>query len=177
MPGSEAPGPPPEKRLSEMLTTHMDPQLTGSDVVTTEDGHLLTLNQVMELGKIEHKFKPTIVKKEFNWELPADPDPKSDNYYNGIVSKELGDSSNIGETLLGVIRRESVRNQSDFVNEGIETILDRLGLKSAKLLTRINIEGEYESYTETDLKDIAVSGQTFIYFGEKCRIYARPLNI
>lgn len=73
MPRSGAPGPPPEKRLSEMLTTHMDPQLTGSDVVTTEDGHLLTLNQVMELGKIEHKFKPTIVKKEFNWELPADP--------------------------------------------------------------------------------------------------------
>lgn len=119
-----------------MLTTHMDPQLTGSDVVTTEDGHLLTLNQVMELGKIEHKFKPTIVKKEFNWELPADPDPKSDNYYNGIVSKELESPSNIGETLLGVIRRESVRNQSDFVNEGIETILDRLGLKSAKPLTR-----------------------------------------
>lgn len=114
----------------------MDPQLTGSDVVTTEDGHLLTLNQVMELGEMEHEFKPTIVKKEFNWELPADPDPKSDNYYNGIVSKELGDSSNIGETLLGVIRRESVRNQSDFVNEGVETILDRLGLKSAKPLTR-----------------------------------------
>lgn len=43
--------------------------------------------------------------------------------------------------------------------------------------TRINIEGEYESYTETELKDIAVSGKTFIYFGEKCRIYARPLNI
>lgn len=43
--------------------------------------------------------------------------------------------------------------------------------------TRINIEGEGESYTETDLKDIAVSGQTFIYFGEKCRIYARPLNL
>lgn len=41
----------------------MDPQLTGSDVVTTEDGHLLTLNQVMELGKIEHKFKPTIMKR------------------------------------------------------------------------------------------------------------------
>lgn len=84
----------------------------------------------------EHKFKPTIMKKEFNWELPADPDPKSDNYYNGIVSKELGDPSNIGETLLGVIRRESVRNQSDFVNEGVETILDRLGIKSAKPLTR-----------------------------------------
>lgn len=119
-----------------MLTTHMDPQLTGSDVVTTEDGHLLTLNQVMELGKIERKFKPTIMKKKFNWELPADPDPKSDNYYNGIVSKELGDSRNIVEPLLGVICRESVRNQSDFVNEGVETILDRLGLKSAQPLTR-----------------------------------------
>lgn len=114
----------------------MDPQLTGSDVVTTEDGHLLTLNQVMGLGEIEHKFKPTIVKKEFNWELPADPDPKSDNYYNGIVSKELKDPSNVGETLLGVIHRESVTNQSDFVNEGIETILDRLGIKSDKPLTR-----------------------------------------
>lgn len=119
-----------------MLTTHMDPQLTGSDVVTTEDGHLLTLNQVMELGKIEHKFKPTIMKKEFNWDLPADPDPKSDNYYNGIVSKELKDSSNIAETLIGVIRRGSVKNQSDFVNEGIETILDRLGIKTDKPLTR-----------------------------------------
>lgn len=62
--------------------------------------------------------------------------PKSDNYYNGIVSKELKDSSNIAETLLGVIRRESVKNQSDFVNEGIETILDRLGIKSDKPLTR-----------------------------------------
>lgn len=76
------------------------------------------------------------MEKKFNWDLPADPDPKSDNYYNGIVSKELKDSSNIGGTLLGVIRRESVENQSDFVNEGIETILDRLGIKSDKPLTR-----------------------------------------
>lgn len=76
------------------------------------------------------------MEKEFNWALPADPDPKSDNYYNGIVSKELKDSSNIAETLLGVILRESVKNQSDFVNEGIETILDRLGIKSDKPLTR-----------------------------------------
>lgn len=76
------------------------------------------------------------MEKKFNWALPADPDPKSDNYYNGIVSKELKDPSNIAETLLGVIRRESVKNQSDFVNEGIETILDRLGIKSDKLLTR-----------------------------------------
>lgn len=50
-------------------------------------------------------------------------------------------------------------------------------LANSRGAPRINIEGEYESYTETDLKDIAVSGQTFIYFGEKCRIYARPLNI
>lgn len=48
------------------------------------------------------------MEKEFNWVLPADPDPKSDNYYNGIVSKELKDSSNIAETLRGFIRRESV---------------------------------------------------------------------
>lgn len=76
------------------------------------------------------------MEKKFNWDLPADPDPKSDNYYNGIISKELKDSSNVAETLLGVIRRESVKNQSDFVNEGIETILDRLGIKSDKPLTR-----------------------------------------
>lgn len=76
------------------------------------------------------------MEEKFNWVLPADPDPKSDNYYSGIVSKELKDSSDIAETLLGVIRRESVKNQSDFVNEGIETILDRLGIKSDKPLTR-----------------------------------------
>jgi len=76
------------------------------------------------------------MEEKFNWDLPADPDPKSDNYYNGIISKELKDSSNIAETLLEVIRRESVRNQSDFVNEGIETILDRLGIKTDKPLTR-----------------------------------------
>lgn len=74
--------------------------------------------------------------KKFNWDLPADPDPKSDNYYNGIVSKELKDPSNVGETLLEVINGESVGNQSDFVNEGIQTILDRLGIKSDKSLTR-----------------------------------------
>lgn len=78
----------------------------------------------------------TVTDEQINWELPADPDPESDNYYNGIVSKELEGPSNIGETLLETIHRESVRNQSDFVNEGIETILDRLGIKSAKPLTR-----------------------------------------
>ena len=76
------------------------------------------------------------MEEKFNWDLPADPDPKSDSYYNGIVSKELKDPSNVGEVLFGVIHRESVTNQSDFVNEGIETILDRLGIKSDKSLTR-----------------------------------------
>lgn len=76
------------------------------------------------------------MEKKFNWDLPADPDPKSDSYYNGIVSKELKDPSNIAGTLIEVICRESVKNQSDFVNEGIETILDRLGIKSDKPLTR-----------------------------------------
>lgn len=76
------------------------------------------------------------MEKKFNWDLPADPDPKSDNYYNGIVSKELKDPNNIAGTLIEVIRRESVKDQTDFVNEGIETILDRLGIKSDKPLTR-----------------------------------------
>lgn len=76
------------------------------------------------------------MEEKFNWDLPADPDPKSDNYYNGIVSKELEDPSNVVDVLLGVIHRESVTNQSDFVNEGIEAILDLLGIKSDKPLTR-----------------------------------------
>ena len=76
------------------------------------------------------------MEEKFNWDLPADPDPKSDNYYNGIVSKELKNSSNVAEGLLGVIRRESVTNQSDFVNEGIQSILDRFGIKTDKPLTR-----------------------------------------
>lgn len=49
--------------------------------------------------------------EKFNWDLPADSDPKSDNYYNGIVSKELKAPSNVGE----VLHRESVTNQSDSV--------------------------------------------------------------
>ena len=76
------------------------------------------------------------MEKKFNWALPADPDPKSDNYYNGIVSKELENSSDVAKTLFEVLRRESVKNQTGFVNEGIEAVLDRLGIKSDKPLTR-----------------------------------------
>ena len=49
------------------------------------------------------------MEEKFNWDLPADPDPKSDNYYNGIVSKELKDSSNIAETLLEPLREVYAR--------------------------------------------------------------------
>lgn len=80
--------------------------------------------------------QPAIGEEKSNWDLPADPDPKSDNYYNGTVSKELKDSSDIAEILFEVIRRESVKNQTDYINEGIETVLDRLGIKSDKPLTR-----------------------------------------
>lgn len=111
-------------------------QRTSSRGITFRNVNPQSGNGVEKIEHVEHKFKPTIMEKKFNWVLPADPDPKSDNYYNGIVSKELKDSSNIAETLLEVIRRESVKNQSDFVNEGIETILDRLGIKSDKPLTR-----------------------------------------
>ena len=40
------------------------------------------------------------MEEKFNWDLPADPDPKSDNYYNGIISKELKDPSNVGDLKL-----------------------------------------------------------------------------
>lgn len=59
--------------------------------------------------------------------------------------------------------------------EGVFTSLRALA--NSRGATRINIEGEYEPYTETELKDIAVNGQTFTYFGKKCRISARTLNI
>ena len=41
-------------------------------------------------------------------------------------------------------------------------------LANSQGATRINIESE--------LKDIAANGQTFTYFGEKCRMSARTLN-
>lgn len=50
-------------------------------------------------------------------------------------------------------------------------------LANSRGATRISIEGEYEPYAETELKDIAVNGKTFTYFGKKCRISARTLNI
>lgn len=70
----------------------MNPQLTRLDVVTTEDGYLLVLNQVMELKKqkiehIEHKFKPIIMKK-IAWNEPAQPAIR-DNYFSSLIGPEV----------------------------------------------------------------------------------------
>ena len=80
-----------------MLTTYMNPQLTRLDVVTTEDGYLLTLNQVMELKKQkiehveafikEHKFKPTIMEK-IEWSTPARPAIRED-YFSSLIGPEV----------------------------------------------------------------------------------------
>lgn len=85
------------KKLSEMLITYMNPQLTRLDVVTTEDGYLLTLNQVMELKKQkrehveafikEHKFKPIIMKK-IEWSTPARPAIRED-YFSSLIGPEV----------------------------------------------------------------------------------------
>lgn len=85
------------KKLSEMLITYMNPQLTRLDVVTTEDGDLLTLNQVMELKKQkrehveafikEHKFKPIIMKK-IEWSTPARPAIRED-YFSSLIGPEV----------------------------------------------------------------------------------------
>lgn len=58
--------------------------------------------------------------------------------------------------------------------EGVFTSFRALSQSNG--VSHINIEGVYETYTETELKDIAANGQTFTYFGEKCRISARTLN-
>lgn len=80
-----------------MLTTYMNPQLTRLGVVTTEDGYLLTLNQVMELKKQkvkhveafikEHKFKPIIMEK-IEWSTPAQPAIRED-YFSSLIGPEV----------------------------------------------------------------------------------------
>lgn len=80
-----------------MLTTYMNPQLTRLDVVTTEDGYLLVLNQVMELKKQkiehveafikEHKLKPIIMKK-IAWNEPAQPAIRED-YFSSLIGPEM----------------------------------------------------------------------------------------
>lgn len=72
-------------------------QLTRLDVVTTEDGYLLVLNQVMELKKQkiehveafirEHKFKPIIMEK-IEWSTPARPAIRED-YFSSLIGPEV----------------------------------------------------------------------------------------
>ena len=77
----------------------MNHQLTRLDVVTTEDGYLLTLNQVMEfkVQKIEHveafikqhKFKPIIMGGgEIEWSTLAQPDVRAD-YFSSLIGPEV----------------------------------------------------------------------------------------
>lgn len=80
-----------------MLTTYMNPQLPRLDVVTTEDGYLLVLNQVMKLKKQkiehieafikEHKFKLIIMKK-IAWNEPAQPAIR-DDYFSSLIGPEM----------------------------------------------------------------------------------------
>lgn len=80
-----------------MLTTYMNHQLTRLDVVTTEDGYLLTLNQVVEFKepkteKVEafierNGFKPIIMEK-IEWGTPAQPAVRAD-YFSSLIGPEV----------------------------------------------------------------------------------------
>lgn len=75
----------------------MNHQLTRLGVATTEDGYLLTLNQVMEFKeqKIEHveafikehEFKP-IIMGEIEWGTLAQPDVRAD-YFSSLIGPEV----------------------------------------------------------------------------------------
>lgn len=78
-----------------MLTTYMNHQLTRLDVATTEDGYLLTINQVIEFKEpktekafIEQNgFKPIIMEK-IEWSTPAQPAVRAD-YFSSLIGPEV----------------------------------------------------------------------------------------
>lgn len=80
-----------------MLTTYMNHQLTRLDVATTEDGYLLTINQVIEFKepkteKVEafieqNGFKPIIMEK-IEWSTPAQPAVRAD-YFSSLIGPEV----------------------------------------------------------------------------------------
>ena len=90
----------------------MNPQLTRLDVVTTEDGYLLTLNQVMELKKQkiehveafikEHKFKPIIMEK-IEWSTPARPAIRED-YFSSLIGPGDETVSHVSSVLLEMVK-------------------------------------------------------------------------
>ena len=75
----------------------MNHQLTRLDVVTAEDGYLLTLNQVMEFKEQktenveafikQHKFKPIIMEK-IEWSTLAQPVVRAD-YFSSLIGPEV----------------------------------------------------------------------------------------
>ena len=58
--------------------------------------------------------------------------------------------------------------------EGVFTSFRALSQSNG--VSHINIEGVYETYTETELKDIFAMGKHFQYFGMKCKIMVMPVN-
>ena len=75
----------------------MNHQLTRLDVATTEDGYLLTINQVIEFKepkteKVEafieqNGFKPIIMEK-IEWSTPAQPAVRAD-YFSSLIGPEV----------------------------------------------------------------------------------------
>ena len=117
-----------------MLTTYMNPQLTRLDVVTTEDGYLLVLNQVMELKKQkiehveafikEHKFKPIIMKK-IAWNEPARP-AIGDDYFSSLIGPEM-DADKAGE-IVDRIQKRVARLDEETVSRVSSVLLEMVKL-------------------------------------------------
>lgn len=125
-----------------MLTTYMNPQLTRLDVVTTEDGYLLTLNQVMELKKQkrehveefikEHKFKPII------WNTPARPAIRED-YFSSLIGPEVEPDKVVGlinkmQERVNSLDDETVSHISFVLLEMVKVVNEATGMR--QLLTK-----------------------------------------
>lgn len=59
--------------------------------------------------------------------------------------------------------------------EGVFTSFRALSQSNG--VSHINIKGVYETYMETELKDIFAMGKHFQYFGLKCKIMIMPVNL
>lgn len=130
-----------------MLTTYMNPQLTRLDVVTTGDGYLLTLNQVMELKKQkiehveafikEHKFKPIIMEK-IEWSTPARPAIRED-YFSSLIGPEVEPDKvveliNKMQERVNSLDGETVSHVSSVLLEMVKVVNEATGMR--QLLTK-----------------------------------------
>lgn len=130
-----------------MLTTYMNPQLTRLDVVTTEDGYLLVLNQVMELKKQkiehveafirEHKFKPIIMGK-IAWNEPAQPAIR-DDYFSSLIGPEMDTDKavefvNKMQERANSLDEETVSHVSSVLLEMVKVVNEATGMR--QLLTK-----------------------------------------